>query len=161
MKYNKGFSLVELLIYIGLLTILMTILTRMFTSITDVQLSSEATGAVEEDGRYIYTRFAYDVGRASSVVTPASLGSQSSTLTILIDGVANTYSLSSGNLMLANGQGAQQLNSVGSTISNLTFERLGNVNGKDSIQVNYTVSSTTQQVNGQDTKNIQTTIALR
>ncbi len=161
MKSKKGFTLVELLIYIGLLTILMAILTRIFTGIIDVQLSSEATGAVEEDGRYIYSRLTYDVGRATGVVTPAVPGDQSNSLTLLIDGVANTYSISSNNLMLANGQGADQLNSEGTTISNVSFERLGNVGGKDSVQVKYTITSTTQQVSGPDTKNIETTIALR
>lgn len=149
---NKGFTLVELLIYIGLLTILMTILTRIFTGIIDVQLGSEATGAVEEDGRYIYSRFSYDVNSAVSVVTPAGQGEQSDALTLLIDGVATTYRINNNNLM----SGADQLNSVGTQISNLLFRRLGN-----SIQITFTITSTTQNVSGPDTKDIETTIALR
>lgn len=158
---KTGFTLVELLIYMGLLTILMTILTRIFTGINDVQLQNVATGAVEEDGRFLYTRLAYDIGRAASVVTPATLGEQTNTLTIMIGSVANTYSINSTNIILANDQGAYQLNSVGTQISNLSFRRLGNVNGKDSIQVHYTLTSTTVQVSGPDTKEIETTIALR
>lgn len=159
---NKtGFSLVELLIYIGLLAILMTILSRIFTGIIDVQLSSEATGAVEEDGRFIYARMAYDIGRAQSVVSPVNLGDVADTLILQIDGVTNTYNVSSNNLVLTNAYGSSQLNSVGSVISNLSFQRLGNVNGKDSILVTYTVTSTTVNIRGADTKTIETTIALR
>lgn len=158
---NKGFSLVELLIYIGLLAILMAILTRIFTGIVDVQLSSEATGSVEEDSRYIYTRLAYDVGRTDSVVTPANLGDQSSSLTLLINGIVNTYSLSGTNLMLANDQGASPLNSMNTGISNVSFQLLGNTGGEKSVQIKYTITSTTQQANGPDTKSIETTIALR
>ena len=157
----KGFTLVELLIYMGLLTILMAILTRIFTGIIDVQLSSEATGAVEEDGRYIYSRLTYDVGRAASILTPSSLGDQTNTLTILIGDVAHTYAIDNNNLVLANNQGIDQLNSVGTRISNVSFQRLGNVGGKDSIQIKFTITSTTEQVNGPDTKNIETTVALR
>lgn len=157
MKKNTGFTLVELLIYIGLLTILMTILTRLFTAILDVQLSSEATGAVEEDSRYIYSRLAYDITRSDSIVTPVSPGESSNSLTITIGPVFNTYSVSGSNLML----GADQLNSSGTIISNLSFYRLGNLNGKDSIQIKFTITSTTQNVSGPDTKNIETTIARR
>jgi type II secretory pathway pseudopilin PulG len=158
---RQGFTLVELLIYIGLLTILMTILTRIFTGIADVQLESEATGAVEEDGRYIYSRLAYDLTRATSIFTPSVLGDQTNTLSVLIDGIANTYGVSSNNLVLANGQGAHQLNSEGTTISNASFRRLGNAGGKDSIQVKFTITSTTRRVQGPDTKDFETTIALR
>ena len=161
MKKQNGFSLVELLIYIGLLLTLMVIVTRIFTAIIDVQLSTEATGSVEEDGRYIYSRLAYDIGRATSVVTPATLGAQSGSLTLLIGGTANTYSLSSNNLVLANGLGVDQLNSSGTSISNLSFQLLGNVNGKDSLQIKYTITSTTQLTSGTDTKDIETTVALR
>lgn len=161
MKKNRGFTLVELLIYIGLLTIFMSIVTRIFTGIIEVQLSSEATGSVEEDGRFIYSRLSYDVSRATSVLTPSGLGDQTNSLTILIGGETHTYSMNSNNLMLVNNLGANQLNSAGTRISNLSFQRLGNVNGQYSIQAKFTITSTTQQINGPDTKNIETTIALK
>lgn len=158
--HKKGFTLVELLIYMGLLTILLTVVTRIFTAITDVQLSSEATGAVEQDSRYVYSRLAYDIGRATSIVTPASVGDQTSSLVLMIGGVATTYSVSGNNLVVASGQ-VDQLNSVGTHISNLSFQRLGNVNGKHAIQMKFTITSTTQNISGVDTKNMETTIALR
>jgi len=161
MKKNSGFTLVELLIYIGLLTIFMSIVTRIFTGIIDVQLSSEATGSVEEDGRFIYSRMAYDVSRATSVITPSDLGSQTNSLIILIGGVTNTYRVSGDNLVLDNNFGTNQLNGMGTHISNLSFQRLGNVNGQYSIQMKFTITSTTQQINGPDTKNIETTIAIK
>lgn len=131
MKNQPGFTLVELLIYIGLLLIFLTIVTRIFTAITDVQLESTAAGVVEEDSRYIYVRLSYDIGR----------------------GVPTTsYSINGGNLMVA----GEQLNSVGTTISDVSFQPLGN-----SVHIKFTVTSTTQHVSGPDTKNMETTIALR
>ncbi len=160
MKKDRGFTLVELLIYSGLLIMLLAMLTRMFTGITDVQLESVATGAVEEDARYIYSRLSYDVSRATSVVTPSNLGDQTNSLTLLVDSIVTTYAISNNNLLLTNNQGANQLNSVGTTISNLSFRRLGNVGGKDSIQMTFTITSTTEQVSGPDTKDMETTIAI-
>lgn len=162
MKNRNGFTIVELLIYMALMAIFITILTRMFTAIVDVQLSSEATGAVEEDGRFIYSRLAYDINRAQAIVTPATPGTTTNTMTILIDGVANTYSVSNTMFVLANDQGVGALNSEGTTVQNLSFQRLGgSPSGKDSIRITFTITSTTQDIRGADTKNIETTIALR
>ena len=81
------------------------------------------------------------------------------TLTIVINSVAYTYSLSSGNLVL-NGS---QLNSYNTTISSLTFTRLGQTTlGKNSIKINLTLQSRLTRKGGvTDSKNFQTTIAIR
>jgi type II secretory pathway pseudopilin PulG len=161
MKKHTGFTIVELLIYMGLLTILMTILTRLFTATIDVQLSSEAAGGVEEDSRYIYSRLAYDLTRADSIVTPATPGLSSSSLTIMIGPVVYTYSVSGTNLMLTNDTGVGALNSYMTGISNVTFTLLGPDTGKKSIQVNYTVTSTIQSSSGSISRTIETTITQR
>ncbi len=157
MKKQVGFTIVELLIYMGLLTILMTIVTRLFTATIDVQLASEAIGGVEEDSRFIYSRLAHDLSRADSIVTPAIPGATSTSLTIMVGSVPYTYSLSGTNLML----GSASLNSYMTGISNITFTMLGPDDGKKSIQVKYTVTSTIQSSSGTVTRNIETTIAQR
>jgi type II secretory pathway pseudopilin PulG len=161
MKKQKGVTIVELLIYMGLLTILMTILTRLFTATIDVQLTSEATGGVEEDARYIYSRLAYDLTRAESIVTPASPGSTSTTLTIMVGSVVYTYRVSGMNLILVSDMGEGSLNSYMTGISNPTFTLLGSDTGKKSIQVKYTITSTIQSSSGVVSRNIETTIAQR
>jgi type II secretory pathway pseudopilin PulG len=158
---RQGFTIVELLIYMGLLTILMTILTRLFTATVDVQLSSEATGVVEEDSRYIYSRLAYDLTRADSIVTPAIPGESSNSLTILIGPVVTTYSVNDTNFMLTNDRGSSALNSYGTGVSHVTFTQLGQDAGKKSIQVKYTLTSTIQSSSGRDTRTMETTITQR
>ncbi len=148
----RGFTIVEMIVYMALLTVMLVILTRMFTGILDMQLKSTAVGEVEEDSRYVFTRLAYDIGRASGIVTPANLGEQTNTLTLLIDGTAYAYNLSNFNLLL----GSDQLNSAGTAISNLSFLRLG-----ESIQIGFTIASTTQTVPLLPSKTLKTTIALR
>ncbi len=147
---RQGFTIVEMVVYMGLLTVMLVLLTRMFTGILDMQLTSTAVGEVEQDSRYIFARLAYDIGRASSV---AGAGSS---LILFIDGIANTYSLNNNNVVLENAVGADTLNSGGTQISNLSFLQLGN-----SIQIKFTITSTTQNVQGPDAKDMQTSIALR
>ncbi len=161
MKKNAGFTIVEMILYMGLLTIMMMILTRMFTGIVDVQLESQASSAVEEDGRYIFSRLAYDIGRASNIITPASLGSQTSVLTLTIGGVSYTYAVSENNLTLTNDQGSDVLNGQGTSISNFAVTRLGNTGGKHALRVQLTITSTTEGVAGVESKTVETTMALR
>lgn len=161
MKHKKGLSIVELIIYMGLLSILLMVLTDVFVSILDVRKESEAVTVVEQDGNYILARLFYDVSRASSITTPASPGSSTSSLVINVGGVNYTYSLNSGNLQLVNNNGTDVLNSINTTISNPTFLRIGNSGGKNSIQISFTVSSVTKRNNGPETKTYQTSVGLR
>ncbi len=158
---RQGFTLVEMLIYMGLLTIMMVILTRMFTAILDVQLESESANFIESDSRYIFSRLAYDIHRANAFVSPATPGQTTSSLILDISGVSNTFFINNSNLQVINDVGKNVLNSFGTHVSDLTVKRLGNPNGKNSVQISFTITSTTQRVSGADSKNAQMTIGLR
>ena len=160
-NFKKGFTLVELLIYIGMLSILLTVLTQIFGSILDAQLEGEATSSVQQDGRFILSRLTYDIRRTNNIVVPAVLGTQSTSLQLTIGGVNYTYAINSGNLELTNNLGANNLNSGDATVSNLNFTRLGNTGGKNTIQITYTVTSKVVRPKGQEIKNFQTTIGVR
>lgn len=160
-RMREGFTLIEMLIYMGLLAILMTVMTSLFSSILDVQLESQASSSVDQDGRYLLSRLMYDIQRADSITTPSSLGSQTGNLQIVISGIIYSYALSGGNLQITNNFGTDNLNSTESTVSNLSFLRLGNVNGKNSIQLGFTVTSKTLKTSGTESKNFTTTVGIR
>ena len=168
-KANNGFTLIELLIYMGIMTILLTVLTQTFTSILDAQLESQSTSAVQQDGRFILARLSYDIHRVQNqdIVSPSSLGQQTTSLQLTINGVNYAYSLNNGNLQLVNNLGTNNLNSSETTISSLTFKRLGNnssatlLSPKNTLQIKYTVTSKVIRPNGPETKDFQTTIGIR
>ena len=62
---------------------------------------------------------------------------------------------------MTNNQGTFRLNSEGTTVSDLNFQRIGIGPGKDTIIVSYTVTSTQKRKKGPEVKNYQTTIKLR
>src|SRR5687768_16701793 len=95
---QKGFTLVELLIVMGLFGILLTVVTDMFVSTLSLQTESAAHSSVSQDGRFILSRLSYDIERASSITTPASLGASGSTLSMVVGGVAYSYALAGSNL---------------------------------------------------------------
>ena len=158
---SRGYTLVELLIFMGMLSILLVFLSQIFASIVDARLESESTSSVVQDGNFLLNRFMYDIARTSSVNLPNAVGVTDTTLNITIDGVNYVYALNAGNLELTVNSATSLLNSVNSSISNLTFQRIGNDDGKDTIQLGYTVTSKIQRPVGPESESYQTTVGLR
>lgn len=156
-----GFTLVEAMVVMALLAVFMTTLTSLFVRAIDVQSKSEAYAATVSDARYIMARLDYDIARATSVSTPASLGSTSTNLVMVIGGVNYTYAVNSGNLQLTDGSGTDQLNGSGVLVSGVSFLRLGNSGGKESIRYSFTLTSTAKHVSGSDIRTYTSTTERR
>jgi len=156
---QKGFTLVEMLIYMGLFSIFMVALTEVFTASLSAKIESQATASVDQDGRFIFLRLSHDISQADQIV--GSYGSPADSLTIQLDGQNYVYSLDAGNLILTNDAGSTQLNSSRTTVSNLTFEKVGNAIEKDTVQIRMTLTSTATQNKGPETREFQTTIGMR
>jgi type II secretory pathway pseudopilin PulG len=161
-RRQAGFTLTELLLYMGLLIILITILSQVFVSILDVQLESKSTSSVELDGKYIITKLIHDMQSmqtnppvSDSIVTPSTPGEITNTLNFKVNSINYIYSLNSGNLEL----NSNNLNSVDTTVSALQFTRIGAGTNKDTIRVNFTLTSKTKRNSGPETRNYQTTIS--
>ncbi len=161
--YLKGFTIVEFLIYMGILVILLTALTSVFTSILDVSSESQASSAVERNGKYILAKLAYDIHQAtgSGVLSPV-LGSSSGSLKLSLGGITSTYSTNnSGNLQVTSNLGTDFLSSYDASVSGLTFTTLGNSGGKNSVQISFTLTSLMQRISGNETANFSTTVGTR
>lgn len=166
---KTGFTLVELLLYMGLLSIFLVVLTDLYLSVLNVQTESQATSAVEQDGRYILGKFMYDIPQvqSSTAIVSPTLGVSSSTLQLTIGAVSYVYSLNGGNLQLVRSDlGTEILNGYDTTISNLNFTHLGNSGApntaaKDTVSVSFTVTSKTKKESGVEQRPFQTTIAIR
>ena len=153
----RGSTLIEMIIYMGLLSILLVILTNMFASILDVRTESEATSSVQQDGRFLLSRLSYDINRATSISAPLNLGDTSGNLSMTIGATTYTYSLVGGNLQL----GTDNLNSSESSVSNLSFRKVGNSGGKDNIKIHFTLTSKTQRSSGNEVRDFDLTVGRR
>ena len=160
-RTTAGFTLIEAMIVMALLATFLTVLTSLFVKAVDVQSKTNAYSSVVGDGRFIMARLDYDIARASAVTTPVSLGGSGATLALTINSTTYTYALSGKNLQLTDGSGSVQLNSSGTSVSGLTFQRLGNVGGKDSIRYMFTLTSTTKHVSGSDIRTYTSTTERR
>ena len=97
---RRAFTMVELLIYLALMSIFLVIFGQIFFSVLDTQLKSRAVSAVQQDELYLLSRFGHDIRRATAVTSPASAGEISSSLAITVNSVNHTYGASSGSLTL-------------------------------------------------------------
>ena len=164
-KGGAGFTLVELLLYIGIFSILIVTLFQLFTSIIDTQLQSQSSSSVFLDGQYILNRFKYDIQRAKSIITPSFSGGQGETAKLSIDDSAHTYSLVGGNLILTNdvASTAGQLNSLDTAVSNLNFTRLSDTQAKntDTLTISFRLTSNIIKRGGPKAENFKTTVGIR
>lgn len=151
--------MVELLVYIGLLSLFLTILTTLFVSIFKLQLTTQSTSALTQDTRFILARMGYDIENAESITNPNVLGSISNSLT-LRDSANNslTYALDAENDLTLNGE---KINGIDTVISALTFQLIGTDADIPTIQVKFTIDSSIEEQSGIRSQSIQTTYGLR
>lgn len=130
-------------------------------NIIDNQLSSKNTSSVADDGRYIYSRFIYDVGRAQSITQPSSFGSSSASMALVIGGQNYSYSLSNNNLIITAPTGSNTLNGEGSSITSLLFTKVGTTSAHSTVRINFTIKGVVTRSGILDQEDFQTTAGLR
>ncbi len=156
-NHQKGFTLVEFLIYMGLLSLLVYVMSSLFSATLDTKLESEATSHVDQDTQYILARLTYDMHQATAITN----GTSGSTLQ-LTEGTAFTYTLDgNGNIQLNDGTNTNQINSGDTKITGLTFQHIGAGASTDSVKVQFIITSRTQRFGGQqEMRTIDTTLGL-
>lgn len=156
-KLQKGFTLVELLLYMGLFMGFIAILSALFVSTLDVQSESTATSHTDQDSWYVSNRLQYDLYRADAIVLPANNGDSSSSLVLDIGGSEVTYSLVGDQLAITENSQTTPIVSNNVSVSGLNFIRLGNDGGAISI----TTEMQMQNSVSNQAKDFDVTVGLR
>ncbi len=140
---TRGFTLIEMMIYMGLLSIFLFVLTDLLVSTLDVRSESTSAFSVAMDGEFLQKRIEYDLRRSENILVPATTGTQSNSAAIIIAGTTYSYAVENGNLLLTVGSQSNQLNSDGTQVNNFVVTRIGNGTSTDTLRFSYTVSSRT------------------
>lgn len=157
----RGMTIIELLIYMALVSIFMIVLVELFTNILSLQLTTESTSNLTQDTRLIIARMGYDIENASSITNPSALGQTTNTLSFKDSGGAtHTYLVDGSNNLTLDGV---KLNSLDTSISgsSLSFQAIGTDIVKPTIQVKFTINSNVKEPSGVRNQVIQITYALR
>jgi Tfp pilus assembly protein PilW len=138
---KKGITIVELLIYLGLATIMLVVLSELFVSILDESTKTQNYSAVQTDGRYIMARLKYGINNADSITVPASLGETSAELTTTVGSTQFHYYVNGDKFYLNDGTGDYLISNLDTKITELEFVRQGNTDGKPMISVSFKAAS--------------------
>ena len=160
---KKGFSLVEILLYIAILSIFLIVALDIFIASFDVAARSEAVSLVDEEASFLAKRLAFDIRRAQKITLPAALGEVSSQLDLLINSSTYSYSQSATSLILTTPTGINNLNGNQVKITGLSFQKLGNP-GKpqETVKIKFTLeSASVERTKGPQVKTFETTVGLR
>jgi type II secretory pathway pseudopilin PulG len=157
---KRAFSLIELLIYMGLVSVFLVIITNMFITVLQAGSGAQALASVDQDAEFILDRLAYDIHRASQIITPADIGETGSILSLKIDNNIYTYTYDSVEKKLK--LGSFNLNSYTTLISDFSITRIGYVGGTPSAQINLGLQSVVVNANQTpEIRQLQTTYFLR
>jgi len=159
----------ELLIYIGLLSVIVAMVGAIFISINKGRGQAEAKMEVNSALNFATEKISQDIHSASAVTTPASGNSE--TLAITVSGTATTYCVVDGKLHRQTGGGecnasSPALTSDLVTIAAPTFTRLENTNitlSKTivSVEMTLTASYNSTSPDWQYSETKKTTASLR
>ena len=158
---RKGFTLIELILYIAIVTIMVSSLIPFAWSVIEGGTKSATEQEVSSNGRYIMERIKYEIRRASGI-TSVSLTSLS--LTNFAPDTTTVIDYSGGNVRInKNGTGVINLNSNDVTIQNLWFTNYTSGSVTKNVQVNMTLRSNFAQTRQeyQMTVNMETAAEVR
>ena len=161
---SRGFTLLELLLYMGIFSILTLTLFQLFTMVLDTQLESQSTSSVLQDGQYILNRFNYDIRQAKNVSAPP-VGTELATLELLINSITYVYTLTNGNITIAStgAQTTDQLKSSNTNASALSFTHISDTKGgnTDTVTISFTLNSNISERGSPQAESFKTTVGIR
>lgn len=167
---NSGFSLLELLLYIAVLSIVMTMLVGVFFSINRSRGRVEAQSEVNSSLRFAVERIGQDIKSSSQISTPVAAGNTSNNLVINNDGPTIEYCINA-NMLRRQESGTCDGNSPTITsdkvkIESLSFSRIENSNANFnkkivSLEVNISASYNSMSPDWQYSASKKTTISQK
>ncbi len=142
---KRGFTLVEFVIYVGIVALMITSLSSFLIMAVSARTKAEAVANVEEQGIAAMQRITQTIRNATSITAP-SIGTSSATgATVVVPTGAlspTLFNLSSGVLQMKEGAGAYvDLTSSQVVVSGLTFYNVSRPSTSGSMKIQFTVST--------------------
>jgi prepilin-type N-terminal cleavage/methylation domain-containing protein len=165
---QRGFSLLELLLYIAVISIITLVLSSTLISIYYGRGAAESRMEVNADLNYVFNRLGQDLkaGSVATISIPSLIGATSSVLTFIAQGAEITYDIDGGKVRRTADAVSQYITGDDVAVDSLLFTRIENTNVTLSktfisisvaMQAHYNGTSSDKQF----TESKQTTFTLR
>lgn len=169
---SEGFTLLELLVYISILSVVMLAVVGIFIAIGRGQNQVEVRSEVNSNLRFATEKIAQDLRAASAVATPATPGgTTANNLVMTVSGTTVEYCVASNQLrrqtVTACNASSETVTSNKVTVATPTFTRLENSTGAPlnktviSIAIDLTITSLQPAGENYFTANKKTTVSLK
>ncbi len=142
---SRGYTLIELLLYVAMSSILLTAVTYFFGMMVDSRIKNQTINEVNDQGSAIMDYMTQTIRNATSITAPVAAATGSSlTLVVPTGSLSPTvFSLSGTTLQVKEGTAAAvSLTSNDVQISSITFSNLTRSGTSGSVQVSFTINRT-------------------
>ena len=140
---KKAYTLIELLLYVGLLAIIMSIVSYFLFASISAKVKNRTIAEVEQQGEMAMQMISQTIRNSSAINSPIS-GANAGTLSLNIPDLTKTptiFSLSAGKIQIQEGTGiATDLTSSRIVITNLIFQNISRPSTPGVIRVGFTAS---------------------
>lgn len=167
-KFHKGASLIELLIYIGLLSIILLVAIDLMIRSGEFSLEASSKNNLQGDTLFIEDRLSYDIHQADDITSPATLGEVSQTLTLEVGTETHTYGPVGTDLVYTRETSppgstteTASINSNLTKINSISFQRIGSTDGKHTIKIVFEIEVLKGSKGGAVKKTFETVVGLR
>lgn len=159
---KRGFTLIEMLIATGIFAVIVIGFIGILTTVTQVQVQSSASTAVNQESQFLLQKLQYYIETASVIDIPAATPTSTLKFDVASSSLDPSYiTLASGTVYLQQSAGGalQPLTSNRVSVSNLSFTRHANSPGHDAVSISYTLSYNTSNIAQMFSQLFQTSIA--
>lgn len=140
-KTQRGFTLLELLIYIAILSGFLIVVVNLFLAVSTSSSREEARAEVQQNLRFAVQQITDDMRSASAIILPAGGGS-GNTLELTVDAASTVYSIDNGVLQKTRNSVTENITSGNVTVSitNPIFVRSFNAGARPTVQISLEIS---------------------
>lgn len=146
-KKTKGFSLIEIIVYVAVFIILVTSLVSFVGSLNSARLKNKTDLEIQYQGKNIIRTITQTIRNSRSIDFPA-LSQSSDTLTVVSDGPAtSTFSIDNGILVVTeNGGPPIPLHNNLVNIESVVFSNLSKPSTPGTVHIEFTLSGATTSI---------------
>lgn len=158
---KRGLSLIELLIFAAIFSLVMMGFVSIMVAVVRVQSRQSAAAEVNQQSQFLLQQFQHQIERSSLVDVPQD--TPASTLTLRMRASSEdpiVIRLSNGIVYIKKGGAVEeQLTTNRVTVSALTFTKRSNPPAKDSVNIAFTMEYNTQNITQSFIQSLQTSVA--
>lgn len=143
-RTSKGFTLVEVLLYIAIVSFVVGVISTFFFLLLEVRVKNRAVAEVDQQGQYVM-RALESISREATAITSPTAGSSSASITFTMPNAGEdpaALDINSGRIRLQEGANSYFLTSNELVASAISVENLTQTNGTGTARVIFTLAST-------------------